>query len=190
MRTRFHALALAAAILLPAGTAAVAQQPAATAPAASPAAGPAAAPAADVGLAKAIEAARGAFDGRVIEAEREMRDGRFVYEIDLVKGGDVHRAIVDAQSGTVGSVDKRMLASTWRGWFGDDHRAAVESLSTDLGARLAEVERQTGGRAHELSLEEEGGRLFYEVEVITPTGDRDVLVDAASGEILMGELDD
>lgn len=143
-----------------------------------------------VGLASAIEAAKGQLDGGVLEAELETQDGSLVYEIDLVSDGAVHQAIVDAESGEVLSLEEQTLSGTWRGWFDDDRLEAAQAASGALLDALATAEQRIGDQATEVSLEEEGDRLFYEVEIATAQGDREALIDTRSGEVTLGELDD
>ncbi|HAC50610.1 MAG TPA: hypothetical protein DCE85_15220, partial [Sulfitobacter sp.] len=48
---------------------------------------------------------------------------------------------------------------------------------------LAELEGQDGTRIEELSLDDEDDRMVYEVELTDATGEREVLIDASTGEI-------
>lgn len=183
MRPRFHFLALLSASVLASSGFALAQTTAEGSGSGTKA------PAA-VGLTSAIEAAQAQFDGGVLEAELETHDGSLVYEIDLVSDGAVHQAIVDAKSGEVLSLEEQTLSGTWRGWFDDDRLQAAQAAGGTLLDALAAAEQRIGGQATEASLEEEDDRLFYEVEIETAQGDREVLIDPRSGEVTLGELDD
>ena len=44
-----------------------------------------------------------------------------------------------------------------------------------------------GGKAVKVDLEREKGQLLYEVDVVTPQQKYEVLVDAASGQVLSAE---
>ena len=143
-----------------------------------------------VGLASAIEAAKGRLDGGVLEAELETQGGNLVYEIDLVADGSVHQAVINAETGEVLSLEEQTLTGTWREWFDADRLQAAQGASGTLAAALAEAEQQAGGQVTEASLEEEDDRLFYEVEVETAQGDREALIDTETGEVTLGELDD
>lgn len=185
MRTRSLTAALLCASLLAAPGLALAQATSGSAP------DPAAAGSGTVvGLASAIEAAKGRLDGGVLEAELETRDGNLVYEIDLVADGSVHQAIVNAQTGEVVSLEEQTLTGTWAKWFDADRLQAAQGASGTLADALASAEQQVGGQVTEASLEEENGRLFYEVEVETAQGDQEALIDTGTGEVTLGERDD
>ena len=49
---------------------------------------------------------------------------------------------------------------------------------------LTELEATDGTRIEELSLEEEDGRMVYEIELTDASGERELLIDAATGESL------
>ena len=67
-----------------------------------------------VGLAAAIETARGELQGGVLDAELEAENDVLVYEIEIVSDGAIHEAIVDARSGDLVSTNEQTIEGTWR----------------------------------------------------------------------------
>ena len=78
---------------------------------------------------------------------------------------------------------------------GSDHDRARQAVSQDgaqpLAIILPTVEGHYHARMVDLDLEDEGGRLVYEMELITASGRIiEVVVDAATGSIVSDDLDD
>ena len=61
-------------------------------------------------------------------------------------------------------------------------RAAGDSRAVLMKA-LAEIEGQDGTQVEELSLDDEDDRMVYEVELTDASGERELLIDASTGEI-------
>lgn len=140
-----------------------------------------------IGVTRAVAVAEKALSGQAVEAELDTRGGRLVYEVELVRNGNLHEALIDARTGKLVSADKHRWESMWRGWFDED---SLKQTSRPLGRMLAAIEAETGGRIQEVGLESEGGRRFYEVEVATAAGVADILIDPATGKRLPPALDD
>ncbi|MEX3313925.1 PepSY domain-containing protein [Sulfitobacter sp. PS-8MA] len=173
MRQHFTALA-ATLILAPAS--AMAQDAATPAPAAQNE---------RVSMTRAIEAAQAQFDGGVLEAEIETEDGRLIYEIDMVRGSDVYELAVDAQTGDVLSQSEERLTSFLSGLFQEDELRAAGDSGDILMKALADLEATGVTQIEELSLDEEDGRMVYEIELTDASGEREILIDAATGETVV-----
>jgi uncharacterized membrane protein YkoI len=53
-------------------------------------------------LSQVLEDLRRRVEGEVIGVELERDDGRFVYELTLIRpSGQIHEAVIDAESGTL-----------------------------------------------------------------------------------------
>lgn len=139
--------------------------------------------------ADAIAAAKGHVDGGVLEAELEKHRDGLVWEIDIAGSDGVTEVIVDAATGEVRSADEKTIEGAWRSWFDGDRLTVAREAGSGLGEWLAAAESQIGGHVTEISLDEEDGRLAYELEVETPSGERDAYIDAATGEVVLGEFD-
>jgi len=140
-----------------------------------------------VSMTRAIEAAQAQFDGGVLEAEIETEDGALIYEIDMVKGSDVYEVTVDAQSGEVLSQSEERLTGFLSGLFQEDELQAAGEARENLMKALTDLEAADGTRIEELSLEEEDGRMIYEIELTDASGEREVMIDAATGEMVADE---
>lgn len=61
---------------------------------------------------------------------------------------------------------------------------AVLEAKTSLAAAIALAEQETGGKAMEAALEEENGRLVYEIDIAKPDSLERVLISPESGKVL------
>ena len=136
-----------------------------------------------VSMSQAIKAAQSSIDGGVLGAEIETEGDALVYEIDLVRGEAVYEVTVNAATGEVISQSEEQLTSFLSGLFQEDELRAAGSSRDVLMKALAELEGQDGTRIEELSLDDEDDRMVYEVELTDATGEREVLIDASTGEI-------
>lgn len=153
---------------------------------------PAAAQSADdglVGITRAIAAAERNLSARAIEAELDTRNGRLVYEVDLVRGATIHRATVDARSGRLVTTEKPRMENWLRSWIGNDRIRAGGRIEP-LAARLAALEKQTGGEVKEVEFDMRKGRAVYEIELATAAGIGEVKIDAQTGKRLELAYDD
>ena len=142
-----------------------------------------AAPSQPVGIARAVAAAERALPGRALEAELEARDGRFVYEVEVMAEGLIQEVLIDARTGRHIATSPKRAESLWRRWFDSDW-AATARLGGPLAPRLAALERQSRGRVREVGFEVEGGVPLYEIEIQAPAGKTEVHIDARTGERL------
>lgn len=140
-----------------------------------------------VSMTRAIEAATGRIDGGVLEAELENEDGLLVYEIDLVSGSDVYEVAVDARTGDIVSQTEQRITGFVSGLFQEDEMRAAEAARPTLQQALSDIEQQTGARIEALSLDEEDGRWLYEIEIRDDMGEREVMIDALTGEVVATE---
>ncbi|MDO9488934.1 MAG: PepSY domain-containing protein [Sphingomonadaceae bacterium] len=156
--------ALAATALF--ATAAIAQSPQAPQP---------------IGATRAVAIAEKALSARALEADLDIEKGQMVYEVELVRGGALYEARIDAMSGTLLSQDKKRMESVWAGWFDKDKLAKA---TQPLSATLAALEAETGGTVEEVGFDTDNGRAVYEVELTTNAGTAEIAIDAATGKRL------
>lgn len=143
--------------------------------------------AAPIGVTRAVAAAEKALSARAVEAELDTWKGRLVYDVELVRGDALHDAVIDAQTGKLLASGKQRWESLWASWFDKDRFATT---SRPLSATLAALEAETGGRVEEVSLDDDGGRAVYEVELATAAGVAEIALDPATGKRLARRLDD
>ena len=136
-----------------------------------------------ISMSQANKAAQGSIDGGVLEAEIETEGDALVYEIDLVRGEAVYEVTVNAATGEVISQSEEQLTSFLGGLFQEDELRAADASREVLMKALADLEGREGTQVEELSRDEENDRMVYEVELIDASGEREVLIDANTGEI-------
>ena len=66
----------------------------------------------------------------------------------------------------------------------DETKASALGASFPLASAIAEAERAASGKATEADVDDEGATPAWEVEVISASGSKTVLVDMSSGQIL------
>jgi len=142
-----------------------------------------------VGMTRAIGSAERTLSARAIEAELETRDGRLVYEIDLVRSDTLHRATVDARSGRLVTSEKPRLENWLRAWIARD-RIRAGGAAEPLAGRLAILEKQSRGEVKEVEFDMRNGKAVYEIEIATAAGIGEVHIDAATGKRLALAYDD
>lgn len=78
--------------------------------------------------------------------------------------------------------------SAWAQVHGKDQdqpdNKAIAMAKVSLGDAVLAAERSAGGRAYEAGIEEEHGRMFFEVDVATTAGAKEVKVDAQTGKVV------
>lgn len=136
-----------------------------------------------ISMSQAIKSAQSSIDGGVLEAEIETEGDVLVYEIDLVRGESVYEVTVNAATGDVMKQSEEQLTSFLSGLFQEDELRAAGTARDVLMTALTELEGQDGTWIEEVSLDDEDDRMVYEVELTDATGERDLLIDATTGEI-------
>lgn len=157
---------LAATALLGTTAAAVAQSPQVAQP---------------IGATRAVAIAEKALSARALEADLDIEKGAMVYELELVRGGALYEARIDAMSGKLLSQDRKRIESVWARWFDKDKLAKA---TQPLSATLAALEAETGGKVEEVGFDTDDGRAVYEVELTTAAGTAEIAIDAATGKRL------
>ena len=118
-----------------------------------------------------------------LEAEIETKGDALVYEIDLVRRESVYEVTVNAATGDVMKQSEEQLTSFLSGLFQEDELRVAGTAREVLMTALTELEGQDGTRIEEVSLDDEDDRMVYEVELTDATGERELLIDATTGEI-------
>jgi uncharacterized membrane protein YkoI len=142
-----------------------------------------------IGMTRAVTIAEQRVSARAMEAELDADGAVPVYEIKLVRGGVLHKAVIDARSGRTLSITHPRIEGAWRTWF-DRERMRHGERARSLSQTLAGVERQTHGHVREVDFEVEGGHAMYEIDVATAAGSAKMHVDAVSGIRLAVRHDD
>lgn len=82
--------------------------------------------------------------------------------------------------------DSRDRGSSAQDYRGDDAEEvrALDRVQLSLAEAINTAERETSGRALEATLEAEGNRIFYEVDVFADDSIKHVYIDVESGDVL------
>lgn len=147
-----------------------------------------------IGLVRAIGVAERSLSARAIEGELETSGGRPVYEIDLVRGQVLHRALVDARTGKLVSAQTPRAENWLRGWF-DKDRLHRGGRAAPLSEHLVALERRSRGEIKEVEFEIHQGRAVYEIELATAQAVSNLLDNAIrytprGGEIVLSGQDE
>jgi uncharacterized membrane protein YkoI len=136
-----------------------------------------AAPANTLSLSAAIDAAQKAAPGTVIEVDTDSKRGVRRYEVTVLSAeGSVEKLALDPVSGQV--LERKTRRE--KGWFG---KAALPAGEKPILAAIAAAEKD-GGVATEAERKEKYGRVYYEIELQQGPWNREVRVDATTGELL------
>lgn len=134
----------------------------------------------------AIERALGEYPGIVYEYELEEDDDRFVHEIEVanLESKRTHKIAIDAQSGEIVEVKSSRASS----WFSesDDVKAARLISKYELPL-LGAVAKATSGNSDfltEVEFKHKQGISFFKIELVGAGGEKDVLVDIESQDII------
>jgi uncharacterized membrane protein YkoI len=140
-----------------------------------------------IGATRAVAIAEKALSARALEADLDIEKGQMVYEIELVRGGALYEARVDAMNGALLAQHKKRVESVWAGWFDKDKLAKA---TQPLSATLAALESETGGKVEEVDFDTDDGRAVYQVELTTSAGTAEIAIDAATGKRLPAAFTD
>ncbi len=125
--------------------------------------------------------------GTVTEIELERETSGDIYEVEVKSNGFEYDLDIDAKTGKVLRTDKD-----------DDDDDSDDKVIVADGKYITEIAaiqiamKQARGTATEVKLDEEDGRVVYEIEIRDGKYDYDFDIDAISGEVLKfeKELDD
>ncbi len=138
----------------------------------------------ETGLRKAVDVALAHTSGQVLEVEREYKDGKQVYEVDIVHGNQLTEVSVDvieqkvirAKTDDVKHRIKKSLIS-------DKTLAALRGAKVTLPEAIAKAEEARQAKASEVDFKREDGRYVYEIKMQANDKHMEVLVDINTGEL-------
>lgn len=135
-----------------------------------------------IGATRAVAIAEKALSARALEADLDHEKGQMVYEVELVRGGLLYEARVDATSGKLLSQGKKRMESVWAGWFDKDK---LSKASQPLSATLAALSKpRPAARSRRSASTPTRARAAYEVELTTAAGTAEIALDAVTGKRL------
>jgi uncharacterized membrane protein YkoI len=138
----------------------------------------------------ASKAATDKVPGTVDEVELDEEGGNVVYEVDVVaQDGTETEVIVDAGNGKILAQEVDKDADEAKADKAE--QAKLEKLAKiDANAASKAATDKVPGTADKVELDEEDGKVVYEVDVTAKDGTQsEVLVDATNGKILAEQAD-
>jgi uncharacterized membrane protein YkoI len=134
--------------------------------------------------AEAITIALDHAPGTVTEVESGMKNGRLVYEIEIIDGNTEIEVKVDTKTGNIVSTKREEREDEEEEELTQEE---VQQLTTSpiteekaIQIALAEVK----GQVFQVSTEKEGGKILYEVEIFYNGNIVEVEIDASTGNII------
>lgn len=137
-------------------------------------------------VAEVKEIALEKFDGKIEEVELDD----FRYEVEIETTNEDIELKIDAFTGEILKVER----DDRDGWKSNAHTTTTENqtnstiLTVDEATKIAE--EKTGATVYEIELDEDDGRILYEVELYSSHTEIEMEIDAKTGEILEIEYDD
>ena len=145
----------------------------------------AAAPKGLLSVAEAEAIAVKSVGGKVTEIELDRENSGNIYEVEVKSDGVEYDLDIDAKTGKVLRTDNDDFDD-------DNYDDKVIVSDGNLITEKAAIEiamKQAKGTATEVELDEDDGRVIYEIEIKDGKYDYDFDIDAISGEVLKFEKD-
>lgn len=137
--------------------------------------------------------------GTIEEIELDEDDGKLIYEVEIKTSYGEAEVDIDAYSGKVLKIEKDREKNTngkKTSSFNTENSNKQNSIhtsnspiSSEQAARIA-LQAVGSGTIEDIELDEDDGKLIYEVEIETTYGEAEVEIDAYSGKVLEVEYDD
>lgn len=115
-------------------------------------------------------------DGFITEIELEKDDGIYYYQVDIHDGNYEYEVEIDAFTGTIIDFEKDSDHENVQEIFGD-------LLSIDEAIEIAQ-NQEPNAFIVEVEVDEDYGRIIYEIEMYDETTEYDIDIDAKTGEII------
>lgn len=134
----------------------------------------------------AIDRALAEYPGVVYEYELEEDDDRFVHEVEIanLENNRTHKIKIDAESGETVSVESSRASS----WFnGNDDVKAAHAISKSTLSLIGAVEKTAVGEDDillEVEFKQKQGISFFKVEYMGDLGEKEILVDVETRDII------
>jgi len=138
----------------------------------------------ETGLRKAVDVALEHTPGQVLEVERERKDDKQVYEIDIVHGSQITEVKVDiVTQKVIRAKTDDLKHRVKKEVIPDETLAALRGAKITLPDALAKAEEAKQAKASEVDFKRKDGQYVYEIEMEANEKHMEVLVDANTGEL-------
>ena len=133
-----------------------------------------------ISLTQAIETAAREGNGRAIDAEFDVENGRGEYEVKVLGQDTLVSYVIDADTGAVKKMENERIEQFFTRLTPQDLLNAQTTLTQAVGI----AEQRAGGRALDIEAEREGEHIAYEVTVVRPDGSsQELRIDGMSGQV-------
>ncbi|MBP1968639.1 putative membrane protein YkoI [Virgibacillus natechei] len=156
------------------------------------------------------------YPGTITEMEMEKDGNRAVYEVEIENDGKEYEIKLDGSSGEVLNVKEREISNNIEiaekdddaddrndnqgtktnnnndsqdDGNNDENSSKTNNTVIDLGKAEEIALNEFDGQITELELDEDDGRLMYEIEIEDGEDEAEIEIDAYTGEILVIEID-
>lgn len=133
--------------------------------------------------------AKKVFNGTVKEIEIEKEDDLLVYEVKMMSKNKKADIKIDANNGTVLQVKEKDLVKNEQEEQQKEKptKHKDQSSSGKIGIEKAKqiAQKQFNGKVEEAELDNDDGRLIYEVEMVSNEKEAEIAIDAYTGEVLV-----
>lgn len=130
----------------------------------------------------ALDAAAERFDGEPVSLSLEWQRTAFAYGVELVSDTESYEVVINADTGEVMHEETEPESAAD---VAEKRRGIIKSGELIEPAKAMEAAvAAVAGSVSEWEIDDEDGRMSYEVQILTDPGDTDVRVDAVSGEII------
>lgn len=158
------------------------------------------------------------YPGTITELELEKDDNRAVYEVEIVNDGVEYELKVDGNSGEILKLKEKRIAQKELAKNDNQEKISVKEqnekeekvteskndLKTKVESKEAKKQNtvidkdealeialaEFPGEVDSIELDEEDGRLIYEIEIESGDEEAEFEIDAMTGEIIVIEIDD
>lgn len=140
------------------------------------------------------------YDGHVKEIEFEKDNGKGKYEVEYTKGNKKYEVEIDAKDGKVIKEEVEVANqhdANHKDDNYDDRDVTKPNENEKKNANIITVQqaidialKDQAGHVTEVELDEEDGKVRYEIEIETKRGEVEIKIDAKTGKILDVEYDD
>lgn len=132
-----------------------------------------------IGIEKAIQIAKKAVPGTVIEAEIDKEDGRIMYEVEIINNSKKTEFDIDAYTGKI--IDQKTKTT--------NKSISATKTVIDIEQAIAIALSEFPGTVIEVELDKENNYLVYEIEIKGDRKEADFDIDAYTGEIMSIEIE-
>ncbi|HEC2207704.1 TPA: PepSY domain-containing protein [Staphylococcus delphini] len=131
----------------------------------------------------AIKTAKSSFDGDVKQVEYKKENGQWVYDIDLRNNNEEAEVKVSDKDNKVLNTKKEKEMDN------DNDKTINYGDAIDFKEAVKKAQDQQKGDLKKWSLDNDDGQFVYNIELMTDSGEQELVLDAKSGEVLQQEND-